>query len=90
MRQRERRAYERYCNSDKYNLSDCYQSFSQAKAQAWKYCENLMEEKNGKAVKVISHNLNEFTAGFLFEEDGKQMFMYITKSSDVASEIEEV
>ena len=89
MRVRERNAYMSYLRSGLYSLYDCYNNFSSRKAQAWEYCQNLMEEKNGSGLKVISYNTNFFTAGFVYEDEGKKMFMYITASSDVASEIEE-
>ena len=71
-------AYWRYKMSDRFNLYQAYNSFSKAKAEAWEYCEKLCEEYNGKELKVIGANSNFFSAGFLFEEDGKDMFMYIT------------
>lgn len=79
MNKRDRGIVESYKWSDKYSLYRAYRSFSQAKAEAWEYCENLCREKGGKGLKVIGANSNFFTAGFLFEEDGKEKLMYITK-----------
>ena len=79
--------YEAYQRSTAYELHHVYGSYSSAKAQAWKYCRELMNKKNGYGLKVISANGWMFTAGFLFEEDGKEMFMYITKTKDVAVEV---
>jgi hypothetical protein len=46
-----------------------------------------MYKFGGYALRVISSSRYMFTAGFMFEEDGKQMFMYITPSRDIAIEV---
>lgn len=81
--------YDAYKRSTKYSLYDAYGSFSKAKAEAWQYCENLMKEYDGYGLKVISHNGYQFTAGFMFEYEGSTMFMYISRSYDIAVEVEE-
>lgn len=88
MRKREADAYNRYNQSTMYSLDDAYDSYSGAKARAWIYCRDLCEGKNGHALKVISKNTSQFTAGFVYEENGKEMFMYITAASDTAAEID--
>lgn len=82
MNARERRAYEAYCNSTMYDLSDAYGRYSNAKRQAWDYCKKLCEEKNGYGLKIISRNTSQFTAGFEYIFDEAEWFMYITKTSD--------
>jgi hypothetical protein len=79
--------YEMYKRSSATTLRDVYDSWSRAKENAYEYCRNLMAEKNGHGFRIITANTFMFTAGFEFEEDGKQMFMYITKTKDVAVEI---
>lgn len=81
--------YEDYKRSNATSLRSVYGSYSEAKERAWNYCRDLMLEKDGHGLRVISANGWMFTAGFEFEENGKQMFMYITKTKDVAVEIEE-
>jgi hypothetical protein len=81
--------YESYKRSSTTTLREVYGSYSSAKAKAYEYCRNLMAEKNGHGFRIISANGWMFTAGFMFEEDGKQMFMYITKSKNSAVEIKE-
>lgn len=88
MNARERNAYERYMRSTAYSLYDVYDSFSKSKSDAWEYCRKLCMEKRGGWLKIISANTFQFTAGFEYEENGKRMFMYITKTSDTACEIE--
>lgn len=90
MTQRQRAAkdaYARYLRSNKRYLWDCYSTWSPAKSQAYNYCMDLMHTHNGHDLKIISSNGWMFTAGFEFEDDGKPMFMYITKSGDVAVEV---
>lgn len=79
--------YESYKRSSNTSLYHVYSSFSQAKANAWEYCRDLMIKKNGHGLRIISANGWMFTAGFEYEEDGKQMFMYITKTKDVSVEV---
>ena len=88
MNQRETSAYERYKRSDCYSLYEAYDSYSDAKERAWQYCKDLCCEKNGRGLKVIGHNSNFFSAGFLYEEDEKEMFMFITHGGDYPIEIE--
>lgn len=72
--------------SNKHSLDDAYKSHSTAKNRAWRYCEELCEQHNGRKLKVIHHNTYVFTAGFEFtdKETGELMFMYITPSYDTA------
>ena len=79
--------YEDYRKSTDYSLRDVYGSYSRAKEEAWDYCKELMYKFAGYGLKVISHSRYLFTAGFMFEEDGKQMFMYISPSRDIAVEV---
>ena len=84
MTKRDKAIVEAYKASNKGNLWFAYKSFSKAKAEAWDYCEALCKEKNGEDLKVISANTSFFTAGFLFEEEGRDYLMYITASDDRA------
>lgn len=89
IKQQERTAevkYTQYENSSDYSLDCVYGRYSQAKQQAWNYCENLMQRRGGWGLKVVTHNLNIFTAGFMYEDKdtGCEMFMYITPNYDIA------
>lgn len=75
-------AYRNYCRSGNYNLYDCYEQPSWAKREAMDYCTRLMEENNGKALKIIGYNTMTFSVGFLCVIEGKEAFVYITKSYD--------
>ena len=87
VKQQERNAIShilQYNRSNAYSLDDVYKSHSSAKARAWRYCLNLCEEKHGRGLKVISHNVDIFTAGFVFTDpiDGDERFMFITPHYD--------
>lgn len=79
--------YDAYQRSFNYELYDVYGRCSSAKMKAWDYCKELMYKFNGYGLKIISANGYQFTAGFMFEEDGKTMFMYISKTHDIAVEV---
>lgn len=76
--------------SDALELSDVYGRYSDAKRNAWEYCKNLCEKYKGFNLKIVSHNINIFTAGFVYPDKttGQEMFMYITPSYDIAVEVE--
>ena len=76
-------AYARYLNSNLFNLWQCYDKYSQAKANAMDYCMRLMCELNGHDLRIVSYNCNVFTVGFLFmNEDDEKCFAYITRDYD--------
>lgn len=81
--------YPYYQQSYANDLSNVYGRYSPAKAQAWHYCENLMAKHDGWGLRIISHNVFMFTAGFLFRdpETDALKFMYITKTADTAVEV---
>ena len=79
--------YDAYLKSTTCELSQAYGRYSPAKLKAWNYCKELMWDLQGHGLKIISHNGYQFTAGFMFEENGKEMFMYISKAHDIAVEV---
>lgn len=81
------RNYDAYRNSTTYELHQAYGRYSEAKVKAWEYCKNLMRKFHGYGLKIIAHNGYQFTAGFMFEENGNKMFMYISKTHDIAVEV---
>ena len=64
----------------KTNLRECYTTWSNAKDNAFKRCRDLYMQYKGMDFKIISHNLNEFSVGFVGEYEGQKAFFYITKS----------
>lgn len=80
-----RRNINRYKTSELYSLCQAYYRPSAAKRKAWDYCMNLMFEKFGYGLKILSYNTFMFTAAFLFkDENGVENMMYITPNYDIA------
>lgn len=93
MTKQERTALSRYADYQRSNateLCDVYDNYSIAKARAYSYCVRLMQEYDGWGLRIISHNVFMFTAGFLFRDPDTDAlkFMYITKTSDTAVEVQ--
>lgn len=65
-------------------LSEVYASYSVAKENAFRYCEELMYKYNGYDFRIISYNTFMFTVGFYYidQDTEQEMFMYITPSKD--------
>lgn len=81
--------YNRYLNSSDYELRHVYGSWSWAKENAMEHCKNEMFKKGGHNLKIVSHNVNVFTVGFVYtdEETGKEMFNYITRDRNESWEL---
>ena len=77
-----------YNRSNYTELSQCYGRYSTKKQNAWEYCKALCKKYNGNGLKILSYNGYQFTAGFEFEENGKQYLMYISKSEDRQIELD--
>lgn len=84
-----RRALDLYNVSRETRLEDCYKSYSYAKARAFKSCLNDMEYFNGYGMRIISHNLNVFTCGFMYTDEltGVLKFRYITPCYRISIEV---
>lgn len=55
---------ESYNRATATTLSDVYGSYSTAKARAFRYCMERVEEENGYGPRIISCNCNVFTFAF--------------------------
>ena len=81
-------AYIAYQNTAATCLDDVYGRYSWEKANAFRYCLDLMEKYDGYGMRIISANTFRFSAGFIgYHEDeriGKKRlaFFYITASYD--------
>ena len=75
-------AYEHYDtweNSFATELYHVYDNFSGNKARAMDYCKEFCKEVGGQGLRILSHNSNFFSVGFIIEvEDNKQLFVYHT------------
>jgi hypothetical protein len=75
--------------SENYDIFQAYKSPSRKKQEAWEYCKDLCEERNGRNLKIIGKNCFSFSAGFFYtDENGKERFTHITKSNDYSYPIE--
>ena len=60
-----------------------YGSYSDNKARAFEYCEEMMRQYDGFGLRIIAHNSMVFTVGFIFrDDDGNKIFAYITRDYD--------
>lgn len=75
--------------SDCFDIYEAYSRPSGAKVIAWHTCQKQCEEKNGYGLKITGHNSSFFSAGFMFEQDGKKFLQYITHCNDFIIELSE-
>lgn len=87
LKRRARTAYAIYKHSTDRTLDDVYGTYSVYKARAYRDCIELMYTLHGFGFKIITHNQNVFTCGFVYEFCNKIMFMYITPNYRVAIEL---
>ena len=84
-------AYKRFQESTDYCLDDIYCTYSTDKEYAyWECCNIMCEYVNASGLKILSHNLMQFSAGFTYDRElmdadtgevtAKRAFCYITKN----------
>lgn len=73
------RAYEAWKRSEMKCLEDAYKAPSEAKQCAWIRCIGLCKGNNGCDLRIIGHNTQKFSAGFVHVKDGRSVFVWITK-----------
>lgn len=78
MNKRDENIIRSYNNSHMHCLNDAYKTTSAAKKDAWNYCESLMYRHKGHGLKILGASTYAFSAGFMFEDEGKPKLMYIT------------
>lgn len=68
------------------NLDEVYGTYSVAKSYAWRHCERLCDELDGRHLSITSNNTYIFTAQFEFNnpENGRPMVCHITPSRTYA------
>lgn len=74
-----------------YKAHDIFSAYgrpSAAKIRAWRYCEQLCAEKDGRGLVVMSANTFRFSAGFEFTdpETGVVNFCYIAPDYDAITD----
>lgn len=75
-------AYQRWTTSTDSTLEDVYKNCSTAKYRAYRYCVELMNKYNGYGLKILGHNCDFFSVGFMATVDGVNVFCYITHAND--------
>ena len=83
-------AYRAYKHSNAYDLYDVYGSFSRAKANAWRYCQELCDRYGGMGLKIVGANSQTFSIGFEYPdpETGVLMFLWHTAYNTYTAEID--
>ncbi|MBO7696998.1 MAG: hypothetical protein J6T10_30580 [Methanobrevibacter sp.] len=71
MTKREKRFYYAWLRSEKRILEQVYSRYSTAKADSFKRCVEDCAEINGHRFRIISHNCNFYTVGYVYELNGK-------------------
>ena len=59
---------QQYTFSNKHGLSECYTSYSYAKAVAEVNCRKKMNDMDGFGLKIMSFNSQTFTCGWLYQD----------------------
>lgn len=70
-----------YATTTNRKLSDCYGTYSFAKAQAYLDCKDFMNDLNGEDLRIVSYSSDFFTVGFWGVVDGKKAFVIITHAN---------
>ena len=67
--QKARRFIKEYWTSSRYNLDECYNNYSNAKYNAYKYCINKKDKMNGYDGRIISYNTCFFSYAFMTNDN---------------------
>lgn len=73
------RVYEAWKRSEMKCLEDAYRAPSEAKQYAWARCIAICKVNDGCDLRIIGHNSQKFSAGFVYFKDGQRTFVWITK-----------
>lgn len=67
-------------------LSDCYKSYSIFKQRAYNHCYECMIRDGGTRFRIISHNVNVFTCGYIYadNETGVLKFRYFSPTFSIS------
>ena len=73
--------YKIYSTANNTKLEDIYSKYSHEKEMAYLRCQEIKQKLNGYGLKLLTHNTFMFTAGFLAELNGKDIFVVITPNN---------
>ena len=71
-------------------LWQVYERWSQKKERAYERCCRLVDEYDGGGMKIMSHNCDVFSVGFIGYIDGLKHFIYITRDHVRAMPLEKM
>lgn len=74
--------------SSSYDIETFYQRPSYNKIKAWRTCKKQCQEKSGYGLCITGGNSSYFSAGFIFENDGKKYLQYITYANNYCIELD--
>ena len=69
-------AYHEYMQSTMYNMSDAYKKPSDAKFWAFERIKDCSARLGGSEPKIIHNSICTFTAGFIYNNNGVNTFVY--------------
>ena len=76
--QKQEEMFHRYCNSSATSLRDVYQSWSDAKERAFKYCLQDMKKHGGQDMRITGANCYLFSCAYRIIRDDGASLVYHT------------
>ena len=76
--QKQEEMFHRYCNSSATSLCNVYQSWSDAKERAFKYCLQDMKKHNGRDMRITGANCYLFSCAYRIIRDDGAYLVYHT------------
>ena len=68
-----------WANSSASELYQVYDNYSSKKEDAMKFCKDFCKAVGGEDMRILSHNSNFFSIGFIVKiSDGQYIFVYHT------------
>lgn len=77
-----REHYDLWERSTATELYHVYGRYSEYKISAMQYCRDMCRNFDGHFVRILSHNSNVFSVGFIFQDAEHTYFAYITRDYD--------
>ena len=74
--------YDRWERSNDTELYHVYGSYSDKKISAMHYCRDMCRDFEGHYLRILGHNCNTFSVGFIFQDADHTYFAYITRDYD--------
>ena len=72
------KSFQQYLESDAEELADVYDSWSTRKQFAYDECYDIFAELDGYDFRIVTHNRNFFTVGFIYYVGEEERFIFVT------------